>query len=210
VEVPICRQIEVSVSANWAAISAVATAVQALVVIVGAALALWQLRESLTARQMAGFLRLIDELERGSVQQTRRFFATYRRDVCKVTESGSVQILDKFLRRKTRRWQQPLSLSKVRDDFSALEHVAMLCLHGMLPVRLERTYFTTIVAITWPNIECVVLLLRKERGLPYLQHFEALYRLYTSGAIYQRNYTRARKREAQRLLLVSKSVVVKR
>jgi hypothetical protein len=44
---------------SWEEVSAIATAVQALVVVVGASLALWQLREALTARQMAGFLRLV-------------------------------------------------------------------------------------------------------------------------------------------------------
>jgi len=196
------------VSLNWNEISAIATAVQALVVIAGATLALWQLREALTARQMTGFLRLIDELEQGTVQQTRRFFNAHRQDICKVAESGNLGELDEFLIRNTRRSQEPLSLGKVRDDFTRLEYTSMLCLNGMLPVRLERTYFATVVALTWPDIECVVLLLRRERGLQYLQHFETLYRLYTSGVIYRRGYSRVRKREARRMLFASKSVVV--
>jgi hypothetical protein len=196
-------------SPNWNEISAIATAAQTLIVIVGAAFALWQLREASTARQMAGFLRLMDELEQGTVQQTRRFFSSYQRDVSRIASIENLQALDKFLTRTTRRWPQPLSLGRVRDDLARLEYTAMLCLHGMLPLKLERTYFTTVVTLTWPDIESVVLLLRRQRGLQYLQHFEALYRLYTSGTIYQHGYARARKREVRRLLLVSKSVVVK-
>ena len=95
----------------------------------------------------------------------------------------------------------------MRDDLTKLEYAAMLCLHGMLPIKLERTYFTTVVVLTWPYIEPAVLMLRRERGVQYLQHFETLYRLYASGAIYKGGYARAKKREANRMILVSKSVV---
>ena len=193
---------------NWNEVSAISTTIQAIVVIAAAALALWQLQESLTARQMAGFLRLIDELESGTVQQTRRIFNAHQKDVRQIAGTGNLQDLDKFLTRKTRRWQQPLSLGIVRDDLTKLEYAAMLCLHGMLPIKLERTYFTTVVVLTWPNIEPAVIMLRSERGMKYLQHFETLYRLYESGAIYQGGYARAKKREASRMILVSKSVVV--
>jgi hypothetical protein len=192
---------------SWNEITAIATGVQALVVIVGSALALWQLRLALTARQMGGFLRLIDELEQGTVQETRRFFSAHQGDVRRIAQSGSIETLDKFIRRNTRKSKQQLSMSTVRDDFTRLEYAAMLCLNGMLPLKLERTYFTTVVALTWPDIQSTVLLLRKTRGNQYLQHFEALYLLYTSGAVYRRNYTRLRKREAQRLLLASRSIV---
>jgi hypothetical protein len=194
---------------NWNEVSAISTAVQAVVVIVAAALALWQLREALTARQLTGFLRLMDELENGTVHQTRRFFITFHEDVLKIARSSNLQELDRFISHKTRRWQHPMSLGQVRDDLTKLEYTAMLCLDGMLPIRLERTYFTTVVALTWPYLKPVVLMLRQARGPQYLQHFEALYGLYTSGAIYQRRYTRARKREARRMILMSKSVVVK-
>jgi hypothetical protein len=192
---------------SWNEITAIATGVQALVVIVGSALALWQLRLALTARQMGGFLRLIDELEQGTVQETRRFFSAHQGDVRRIAQSGSIETLDRFIRRNTRKSKQQLSMSTVRDDFTRLEYAAMLCLNGMLPLKLERTYFTTVVALTWPDIQSTVLLLRKTRGNQYLQHFEALYLLYTSGAVYRRNYTRLRKREAQRLLLASRSIV---
>jgi hypothetical protein len=193
---------------DWNEVSAISTAVQAIIVIAAAALALWQLQEALTARRMAGFLRLMDELESGTVQQTRRFFNTYQEDVRQIADTGNLQELDKFIRRKTRRWQQPLSLGSVRDDLTKLEYTAMLCLHGMLPIKLERTYFTTVVVLTWPYIEPVALMLRQARGVQYMQHFEALYRLYSSGAIYRGGYARSRKREASRLMLVSMSVVV--
>jgi len=195
---------------NWNEVSAISAAIQAVIVTTAAVLALWQLQEALTARRLAGFLRLMDELESGTVQQTRRFFNSYHKDVCRIAATGSLRDLDKFLTRKTRHGQQPLSLGSVRDDLTKLEYTAMLCLHGMLPIELERTYFTTVVVLTWPNIEPVALMLRKDRGAQYLQHFEALYRLYSSGAIYRRGYLRLRKREASRLMLVSKSVVVAR
>jgi hypothetical protein len=197
------------VPVSWNEVAAISTAVQAVVVIVAAALGLRQLRESLTTRQMAGFLRLMDELENGTVQQTRRFFITFNKDVLKIARSGDLRELDRFMSRTTRRWEHPLSLGQVRDDLTKLEYAAMLCLDGMLPIRLEQTYFATVVALTWPYLEPIVLMLRQARGAQYLQHFEALYELYTSGAVYQRRYTRARKREARRMILVSKSVVVK-
>jgi hypothetical protein len=193
---------------NWDEVGAISAAVQAIIVIAAAALALWQLQEALTDRRMAGFLRLMDELESGTVQHTRRFFNTYHDDVRRIADTGDLQELDKFLVHKTRRGEQPLSLGKVRDDLTKLEYTAMLCLHGMLPIKLERTYFTTVVVLTWPYIEPVVLMLRQARGAQYMQHFEALYRLYVSGAIYRRGYARSRKSEAGRLMLVSKSVVV--
>jgi hypothetical protein len=193
---------------NWNEVSAISTAVQTLVVIAAAALALWQLREVLADRRMAGFLRLMDELESGTVQQTRRFFNSYQANVRQIAEAGNLQDLDKFITRKTRRWEQPLSLGRVRDDLTKLEYTAMLCLHGMLPIKLERTYFTTVVVLTWPYIEPVILMLRRDRGVQYMQHFEALYRLYVTGAIYRGSYASSRRREASRLMLVSKSVVV--
>jgi hypothetical protein len=194
---------------NWDEINAISGAVQAIVVIVAAALALWQLRAALTERQTAGFLRLMDELESGTVQQTRRFLATFHADIARIARSGDLRELDKFISRKTRRWQYPLSLGEVRDDLTKLEYVAMLCLDGMLPIRMERTYFATVVALTWPNLKPVVFMLRQTRGEQYLQHLEALYRLYTSGAIYQRHYNRRRRREARRMVSVSKNVVIK-
>jgi hypothetical protein len=195
---------------NWDEISAISTAVQAVVVIVAAAFALWQLREALTARQMAGFLRLMDELENGTVQYTRRFLVTFHEDLVGIAESGDLRKLDRFISGKTRRWEHSLSLGQVRDDLTKLEYAAMLCLDGMLPIRLERTYFTTVVALTWPYLKPIALMLRQVRGVQYLQHFEALYGLYTSGVIYRRRYSRARKRETRRMVMVSKSVVVRK
>lgn len=194
---------------NWNEVSAISTAVQALVVIIAAAFALWQLREALTSRQMAGFLRLIDELESGTVQQTRRLFITFHEDILRIAKTNDLRELDRFISHETRRWQHPLSLGQVRDDLTKLEYAAMLCVEGMLPIRLERAYFTTVVALTWPYLKPVALMLRQARGAQYMQHFEALYGLYTSGAIYQRRYIHARKREARRMVLMSKSVVVK-
>lgn len=203
------QKIEVRVSLNWNAISAAATVIQTLVVVTGVIIALWQLREALTERKMTAFIRLMDELERGSITQTRRFFATHQHEISKVVESGNLQVLDKFIKRKTRGYEE-LSMNRIQEDLYALEHVAMLCLYGMVPARLEQIYFTTIVASAWPNIECIVLLQRKKFGVVYLQHLEALYRLYTSGAVYQDSYNRARRQEAQRLLQASKEFVLKR
>jgi hypothetical protein len=194
---------------NWNEVSAIATVIQAVVVVIAAALALWQLQESLTERQLTGFLRLMDELESGTVQQTRRVLRMFHEDITKIARSGDLEELDRFISRKTRRWQHPMSLGQVRDDVTKLEYAAMLCLDGMLPIRLERTYFATVVALTWPYLKPVALMLRQARGAQYLQHFEALYEIYTSGAIYRRRYTRVRKRHARRMVLMSKSVVVK-
>jgi len=194
---------------DWDEINAISSAVQAVVVVIAAGFALWQLRAARTERQTAGFLRLMDELEGGTVQQTRRFFSSFHQDVLKISRSSDLEKLNRFILRKTRRWQQPLSLGQVRDDLTKLEYAAMICLDGMLPIRLEQNYFTTVVALTWPSIESTVLMLRQARGAQYLQHFEALHKLYTSGTVYQRHYKRARRKEARRMALVSKSVVTR-
>jgi hypothetical protein len=58
-----------------------------------------------------------------------------------------------------------------------------------------------------PNIHPVVSMLRRERGAPYMQHFETLYRLCIRGRIYRWNYRSVKKREARKLLAASKLAV---
>lgn len=193
---------------NWQAITAISSVVQALIFLIAAVVALWQVAVSISTRQMTGFLRLIDELERGSGRHTRQFFAIHRLELANLAQDGNFRKLNHFLTKQTRSSGQPLSLSMVLDDFAALEHVAMLCIHGMLPVKLERIYFATIVVRTWPNIRPVVIMMRRERGAPYMQHFEAMYQLCINGTIYKWNYRRLKKREARRLLANSKQAVL--
>ena len=194
---------------SWEAISGISSAVQTVIIFVAAVLALWQLRESLTARQMSGFLRIIDELEHASTRQTRRFFATHRSEIAEIAKGGSLDRLDRFIRRRTRSSAEPLSLVKVQDSFASLEHIAMLSLNSMLPAKLEQAYVPTIVVRTWPNIKPVVLMLRRELGAPYLQHFEALYEVCISGAIYQRNYGHVSRHAVRRMMANSKSFALK-
>lgn len=180
---------------SWDAVSALSSAAGVVVVIVATVLALRQFAESLQSRSLQGILGMAEQLESKSVRVTRKKLrdnnATIRR-AC--ADSIGLQDLDARLKDAT---AGQINLQLVRDDLAVLEYCAVLAAHDVIPSRIAIAFFLPIVVDSWPSMEPIVSLTRKEYGSNvYLQHFESIYQLAVSGD-FRRH--KSRKRNAARL-----------
>ncbi|WFF00196.1 hypothetical protein [Micromonospora sp. WMMD964] len=203
---------EEPVQVSWDAISAISDALAAAIVIVAAWIALRQFKESLSARQLQGILGLMQQLESSSARRSRSFLYRHRDEVEAILgRKNGLRELDEFLRKTGPADDGPHTLSELRKDLATLEYAALLAVHGMIPATLEQAYFVPTVVDYWLVMEPVVRATRKEIGSDvYLQHFESIYRLATTGQIHMKNASFAKAREARRLVAQSRAMVLKR
>jgi hypothetical protein len=200
------------VDVSWDAVSAISTALATTIVVVAAWIALRQFRESLSARQLQGVLGLMQQLESSSARRSRSFLYRHRDEVVAILgQKNALRELDEFLRQTGPADDGPTSLSDLRKDLATLEYAALLAVHGMIPATLEQAYFVPTVVDYWAIMEPIVLATRKEiESDVYLQHFESIYRLATSGQIYMKNASSLKAREVRRLVARSRGMVLKR
>jgi hypothetical protein len=193
---------------SWAAISAVSSVVATTLVVVAAWIALRQFKESLAARQLQGIMGFVEQLQSTSVRSTRRLLKRHRTEILTIlTESHWSEKLDSFLREKGSTAGGATSLSELHKDLAALEFIAVLSLHGKIPIRLERAYLAPVIISYWEAIEPVVRATRAGAGFfrpIYLQHFESLVELAASGDLYSRRVEAIKSREIDRLIKQSK------
>lgn len=192
----------------WTAISTISSVVATTLVVVAAWTALRQFKESLATRQLQGILGFIEQLQSTSVRSTRRLLRRHRTEISEILAGSHwSERLDAFLRENGNATGGAASLSELHRDLAALEFVAVLSLHGKIPVGLERTYLAPTIISYWEAIEPVVRATRAAAGVfrpIYLQHFESLVRLAASGDLYSRRVEAIKSREIDRLTKQSK------
>jgi hypothetical protein len=165
---------------NWEALNAVSGTVSTAVVLIGTLVALRQLREVLQARHLQAVLGMMQQLESRSVRATRRFLGLHREHLARIClgNNWTTELDDAIQQLSSGR----IDIEKIRDDLAILEYVALLALHGMIPVSMASTYFLPIVVNAWADIAPIVQAQRRTMGSRiYLQHFECLYILAVSG-----------------------------
>lgn len=178
---------------NWEAVAAFSTAVTAVVAIVASAVTLRQWRESLRSRHLQGALGLIQQIESRSARSTRRFLRRHHQAIRNAsTMESPYAAIERAVHLSAAAEGSAKSLDTIRDDFAVLEYGALLALNDMVPSQLTETYLLPLVMESWPLMEPIITATRSliETDV-YLQHFEAVFILASSG-----DYRRRRARRA--------------
>jgi hypothetical protein len=193
----------------WQIVESLSTAVQAIVVIGAAWIALRQWRESLSARQIQGTLALIEQFQSSAVRGTRAFLERHRTEIIALLDGPKpLDKLDRFFK-ENHDVDGPRSLVDLRKNLAVLEFVAMLCLNDQLPSGVERSYLAPSLAHYWHVAEPVVRVIRSQRGSEiYLQHLGALVDLLSDGSLFAKT-SLAKKRALRRIENQAKSKVLR-
>jgi hypothetical protein len=187
---------------SWEAVSAISSMLGTVLIVIAAWIALSQLKESAAARRLQGIIGFIEHLQSGEVRGARRFLWRHRAEIGKILEGEDwTKELNAFLRTNGGAEDGPTSMTEVRNNLATLEFVAVLSLHGNIPIPLERAYLAPMITGYWPVIEPIVQAIRRGSGDGiYLQHLESLVKLAADGSLYDKRVATHKKREVHRLI----------
>ena len=197
---------------SWEAVSAISSILGTVLIVIAAWIALGQLKESAASRRLQGILGFVEHLQSGEVRGARRFLWSHRAEIRKIVAGDDwAKELNAFLRANGEAEGGPTSLVEVHNNLATLEFVAVLSLHGNIPIRLERAYLAPMIAGDWPVIEPIVQAIRRGGGDGiYLQHLESLVKLAADGSLYDKRVATLKKREVQRLIEQGRMGVARR
>jgi hypothetical protein len=193
----------------WDALSAIATAIQALVVIIAAVVAVYQWQEALAARRLQGSEGTIEALLAPSLRSNLDFLQEHQEDLAKMAlaDDGMTKLKDLISKAGE---DGPGNLANLRRDLAVLEFVSVLSFNQMIPPSLEQAYLAATLRRYWVDAMPLVRIMRKALGNDlYLQHFEALVELAGEDDFYN-NRKAGKKKNAKRRQLIERSKFVAR
>jgi hypothetical protein len=157
----------------FSGISAFATAISVILVIIAATFTYQQVREASRARQLESALAVLDLIDSPEHRQARRIVYLHHQQLNElVKRKPNTEQLDSFFK----------SVSEDKVDFSCfhsylafLEHISVLVLHDLAPDSIINMYFGHMTPRHWDVLEPLVLFMRSVYGSDdFLQHFEML------------------------------------
>jgi len=166
----------------WASVSASATALTLLVVVIAAIFTYVQVREASRARQLEGALAVLTHISSPDLRNARRLIYTHHADIDAVVATNPTwkELNDSFKRISN----DTVDMECFHSYLASLENIAILVVHELAPNEIIDMYFGRMAPHHWERLAKFIEFMRSYYGSDdFLQHFEMMNQLLVSDAM---------------------------
>jgi hypothetical protein len=192
-------------------LTAEATLATTCVVLVGAALTVWQVRQASKARQVEAALAVLKHIDLPEYRMARRLVYLpniSQRLAEKLSSPLSRDDLNNLFNDLSDR---QINFENFHSYMAALEHLSILVMNGLAPDSIVEMYFSRLVPHHWSTLLPLTQYMRSYYHTDdFLQHLEMVNSLITSGNLHPTGLGRIKTRWSKHRILARRRIARRR